>query len=129
MNILGEHFRLQEKSLGLQELRLGILTQNIANTDTPNFKARDINFSKAMRTATSELLNTTQNHHITSENNSDSGGVELMYRVPLNASFDGNTVESSVEQANYGKTAADFQASLTFFESRVASIRKALRGE
>ena len=52
-----------------------------------------------------------------------------MYRVPLNASFDGNTVESSVEQANYGKTAADFQASLTFFESRVASIRKALRGE
>ena len=53
----------------------------------------------------------------------------MRYRVPFNASVDGNTVEISVEQAKYGKAAADYQATLTFLESRVAGIRKALRGE
>jgi flagellar basal-body rod protein FlgB len=51
------------------------------------------------------------------------------YRVPFNTAFDGNTVELSVEQAHYGKAAADYQATLAFLESRVSSIRKALRGE
>ncbi|MFM7341532.1 MAG: flagellar basal body rod protein FlgB, partial [Betaproteobacteria bacterium] len=53
----------------------------------------------------------------------------LMYRVPFNVSFDGNTVELNIEQAQYGKAAADYQATLQFLEQRVSSIRKALKGE
>jgi len=49
--------------------------------------------------------------------------------VPFNTSFDDNTVEISVEQSNYGKAAADYQATLSFLESRVSGIRKALKGE
>ena len=53
----------------------------------------------------------------------------MRYRTPFNTSFDGNTVEMSVEQAQYGKAAADYQATLNFLESRVSGIRKALRGD
>jgi flagellar basal-body rod protein FlgB len=52
-----------------------------------------------------------------------------MYRTPFNVSFDGNTVELNVEQAKYGKSAGDYQATLNFLEQRVSGIRKALRGE
>jgi flagellar basal-body rod protein FlgB len=53
----------------------------------------------------------------------------LKYRIPFNVAFDGNTVELNVEQAQYGKAAADYQATLNFLESRISGIRKALRGE
>ena len=53
----------------------------------------------------------------------------MKYRNPLNASADGNTVELSIEQANYGKAAADYRATLMFIENRTSSIKRALRGE
>ncbi len=53
----------------------------------------------------------------------------MRYRTPFNASVDGNTVELTVEQAKYGKAAAVYQATLSFLENRVNSIRKALKGE
>jgi flagellar basal-body rod protein FlgB len=53
----------------------------------------------------------------------------MRYRTPFNASVDGNTVELTVEQSKYGKAAADYQATLSFLENRVSSIRKALKGE
>ena len=52
-----------------------------------------------------------------------------MYRNPFNASFDGNTVELNVEHAQYGKAAADYQATLNFLENRISGMRKALKGE
>ena len=53
----------------------------------------------------------------------------LFRSVPFNTAFDGNTVEMSVEQAQYGKAAADYQATLQFLENDISSVRKALRGE
>ncbi len=53
----------------------------------------------------------------------------IVYRVPLNPSLDNNTVEIGLEQAKFGRAAADYQASLQFLESRVSGLRKALRGE
>jgi len=58
---------------------------------------------------------------------STDGGMK--YRVPFNVSFDGNTVEMNVEQAQYGKAAADYQATLNFLENKISGMRKALRGE
>jgi flagellar basal-body rod protein FlgB len=49
--------------------------------------------------------------------------------VPFNSSFDGNTVEINVEQAQFGKAAADYQTTLNFLENRIGGIRKALKGE
>ncbi|MFZ8912949.1 MAG: flagellar basal body rod protein FlgB, partial [Burkholderiaceae bacterium] len=53
----------------------------------------------------------------------------LKFRVPFNSATDGNTVEMSVEQAQYAKATADYQATLMFLENRISGIRKALRGE
>ena len=53
----------------------------------------------------------------------------MRYRIPFNTSFDGNTVELSVEQAQFGKAAADYQATLSFLENRVNGLRRALKGE
>jgi flagellar basal-body rod protein FlgB len=70
---------------------------------------------------------TNQTHFDYGDDKLDDDG--MRYRVPFNASADGNTVEITVEQAKYGKAAADYQATLTFLENRVNSIRKALRGD
>jgi flagellar basal-body rod protein FlgB len=69
----------------------------------------------------------TQSHHLTRGEMTQPDGMK--FRVPFNTAFDGNTVETSVEQANYGRAAADYQATLSFLENRVSSIRKALKGD
>src|ERR1700729_4495577 len=43
-NIFGIH----EQALLLQGQRIGILATNLANADTPNYKARDIDFSAVL---------------------------------------------------------------------------------
>ena len=120
-------FGLHEKALQLKSERMGVLSKNIANADTPRFKAKDIDFRQVLSEATASNLRTTHTRHISHSDGSTSNGE--YYTVPFNPSIDGNTVEISVEQAKYGKAAAEYQASLRFIESRVSGIRKALRGE
>ena len=105
-----------------------VLSKNIANADTPNYKAQDVDFRSVLKgTQLPTVMNATQKGHISeSKMISDAN---LFYTTPLNSSVDGNTVELSVEQAKYGRAAAQYQATLRFIESDVSGIRKALRGE
>ncbi len=123
MSIFGIH----EKALFLKTQRMGVLAKNIANADTPNFKAKDVDFRKVLNNATSEVLKSTHLQHFEREGQINESGE--YFSVPFNPSMDGNTVEISVEQAKYGKAAAEYQASLRFIESRVSGIRRALKGE
>ena len=116
-----------QQSLNLRAKRVELLSQNIANADTPNFKARDIDFKAAMASVQSQQVRTTNKMHISAAPGGASDGV--VYTTPLNPSADGNTVEISVEQAKFGQAAAEYQATLRFLESRVSGIRKALKGE
>jgi flagellar basal-body rod protein FlgB len=104
-----------------------ILSRNIANADTPNFKAQDIDFKQVLKSAESTQMKTTQAGHI-SEAQID-GDKGLKFRIPFNVAFDGNTVELPVEQAKFGQSAADYQATLSILENRISGIRKALRGD
>jgi len=127
MNILDNALGVHAKALNARSERMEVLARNIANADTPHFKARDFDFKQVMRDVREEALVTTQAAHVAQ---GETGGpVGLMYRTPFNVSFDGNTVELNVEQAKYGKSAGDYQATLNFLEQRVSGIRKALRGE
>ncbi len=124
-NALGVH----DKALRVRSQRMELLARNIANEDTPHFKARELDFKTVMaKFEPKDTINATHTTHFDygDDRVEDDG---LRYRVPFNASMDGNTVEITVEQAKYGKAAADYQATLTFIENRVNSIRKALRGE
>lgn len=127
MNILDKALGVHAQALGMRSQRMELLARNIANADTPNFKARDIDFKQVMQQTQETAMVTTQSGHISQAEADPAGAV--LYRTPFNTAFDGNTVELNVEQAKYGKSAADYQATLNFLEQRVSGIRKALRGE
>jgi len=129
MDIFSGAFGIHERALGVRSQRLETLSRNIANADTPNYKARDIDFKAVLGAAQQQetaMTSTSAGHFAAGQELSPDG---MRYRTPFNTSFDGNTVEMSVEQANYGKAAADYQATLNFLENRVSSVRKALRGD
>ena len=120
-------FGLHEQALNMKASRLEVLAKNIANADTPGFKAQDVDFQKvlAAQSGIASLTTTHVRHLKTSLVNSDG----LVYTNPYNQSLDGNTVEIAMEQAKYGKAAMDYQASLDFIQSRIGSIKRALKGE
>jgi flagellar basal-body rod protein FlgB len=128
MKILDSAFAFTERTLAVRGQRMEVLARNIANADTPNFKAQDVDFRSALKDVQRPTsMTTTRNGHVSSAKMvSDSN---LFYTTPLNSSVDGNTVELSVEQAKYGRAAAQYQATLRFIESDVSGIRKALKGE
>lgn len=129
MNFIDKDFALHERALRLRGQRMELLSANIANADTPNFKARDVDFREVMKMAHVDVLRTTQSQHFELEGGALPDQATQKFRVPFNTAFDGNTVELSVEQAKFGKASGDFQATLSFLENRVSGIRKALRGE
>ena len=118
-----------EQALRLRAQRNELLASNIANADTPNYKARDIDFASALKTAHNEQLDmatTSERHHQVWK--TASGGPEAMYRVPQQSSLDGNTVETDVEQAAFAENALQYRATLAFLDGQIRSLRYALKG-
>lgn len=125
-NIFGIH----EQALLLHGQRVGILAANLANADTPNYKARDIDFSAVLaHTDDAPLpLRATQEAHFTF--NADSApAADLKYRNPYQASLDGNTVEMPVEQAAFSENNVRYQASLAFINLKIAQMQLAIAGQ
>ena len=104
-------------ALLLRSQRLQMLASNIANAATPGYKARDVDFGAAMDAAQNGL------------------GIDASvaratrYRVPVNPSLDGNTVEMSTEQTQFAENAVQYRATLSFLEGRISTLRRALKGE
>lgn len=111
-------FGVHGKALALRSQRLNLLASNIANAATPHYKARDIDFDKALAAATKQGQSADQ---------AASGA--MGYRVPLQSSLDGNTVELSTEQTLFAENAVQYRTTLAFLESRMATITRALKGE
>ena len=128
MNITNNPFGIHETALRARSERLELLAKNIANADTPQFKAKDIDFKPALLKSEKQTMRATHTNHF--QISQTAGGNDaLKYRVPFNASADGNTVEMPVEQANYGRAAADYRATLSFIQDKSNSIKRALRGD
>jgi flagellar basal-body rod protein FlgB len=127
MSLFDTALSTHAQSLTARSQRVEVLAQNIANSDTPNFKARDIEFKKVFRNASEDTMNTTNSKHMALP--ADESGDGMMYRIPFNVAFDGNTVELNVEQAQYGKAAAQYQATVNFLQDEISGLRKALRGD
>ena len=127
MDLLNNAFGIHERALGVRSQRMEVLARNIANSDTPNYKAEELDFKAMLKETKREYINATHEKHFAGLQEQPDNG--MRYRVPFNSSFDGNTVEISVEQANFGKAAADYQTTLSFLENRISGLRKAIRGE
>lgn len=117
------------RALYLKEKRSEILATNLANADTPNYKARDLDFKAALKQSLDSGvgMKLTQGGHIASER--QVAGADLMYRNPGQVSLDGNTVEPHVEQAKYSENAVQYEASLRFLGGHFAELMTAIRGE
>jgi flagellar basal-body rod protein FlgB len=125
-NIFGIH----EQALMVQGQRMGVLAANLANADTPGFKARDIDFAAVLSQNLGETalpLAATDAAHITL-GSPDSPTADMKYRNPYQASLDGNTVEMPVEQAAFSETNVRFQASLNFINGEISDMTLAING-
>lgn len=121
---------IHPQALALREKRSEILAANLANADTPDYKARDMDFKTVLSNSLkseSGAVKQTQQGHMSGINNLL--GADLLYRNPQHASLDGNTVESHIEQAKYAENAVQYQASLRFINSKFSGLMSAIRGE
>jgi flagellar basal-body rod protein FlgB len=126
-NIFGIH----EQALMVHGQRLGVLAANLANADTPGYKARDIDFGAVLSHAQGETalpLEVTHAAHITFDDPDTAVG-DLKYRNPYQASLDGNTVEMPVEQAAFAENNVRYQASLNFINLRITELQLAIAGQ
>lgn len=123
-------FGIHEQALLLRSQRAEVLAANLANADTPGYKARDFDFKAqlARELETGSRLRTTDSRHIQTEQGTVPPA-QLLYRTPLQPSLDGNTVDTEQEHTAFGVNAIEYQATLTFINNQINGIRKALRGE
>lgn len=130
----GKALGIHEQALGFRAQRAEVLANNIANADTPNYKARDLDFASVLAEQNAKqqrgnvALARTDGCHIAAEGVA-MGQAELPYRTPFHASLDQNTVDLQIEQANYAENSVHFQASFTFLNSKFKGLTNALRGE
>src|SRR5690606_3669029 len=122
-SILGIH----EAALAFRARRMEVLATNLANADTPRFKARDMEFADALaRTGREVRLATSNARHIVPDE--AAAPAELKYRIPHQPSLDGNTVEADQELARFADNAVAYQATLAFIDGRISTLRLALTG-
>jgi flagellar basal-body rod protein FlgB len=116
-------------ALSLRARRAEVLAANVANADTPNYKARDIDFRAAMSRARADAveLRVTRPGHI-GPASGPGGSPEIRYRVPEQPSLDGNTVDSRKEQAAFTENAVMYQTTLTFLNGRIKGLMLAIKG-
>ena len=118
--------------MGLRANRQQILAGNIANADTPNYKARDFDFSTALKEAVagrsggSLALDTTAPGHLSGS--IEASSARLMYRTPSQSSADGNTVDMDVERAQFSENAVQYEAGLTFITNQIKMLMAAAQG-
>lgn len=108
-------FGVHGAALQVRSQRMGLLASNIANASTPGFKAKDVDFGSALSAV---------------EGGGDTAFAKtVQYRVPLQPSIDGNTVELSQEQTAFAENAVQYQTTLSFLSGRIGQITRALKGE
>ncbi len=125
--------QFNQTALSLREARQGLLASNIANADTPNYKAKDIDFAAALQGAisgsTAKLpLVTTSTAHLGGTTGESVMGAPVMYRNVLQPSADGNTVDMDVERGQFADNALRYEASVTFVSAQVKDVLAALQG-
>lgn len=125
-------FRFYQDAANLRAHRQQLIASNIANADTPHFKARDIDFKTTLEgaltgTRTAKLITSAPNH-INSPATGTAGGEPLLYRTAVQGSVDGNTVDMDVERNQFADNAIHYEANLTFISDQIKTMRAAIQG-
>ena len=128
MNAIKDHIAFQASALSLREKRNNMLASNIANAGTPGYKARDIDFDRELARQVGDIpLRKKDDRQM--DDVAGSSDADVQYRVPLNPSLDGNTVELSVEQMEFSENSLRYMTTLSFLNRRISGLMTAIRGE
>jgi flagellar basal-body rod protein FlgB len=129
---LDDMFQFHRNALNLRTFRQQVLASNIANADTPGYKARDIDFAVALKDIAAGReanlsLRTSDARHMSPDSN---GGdpAKLLYRDPVQPSIDGNTVDMNMERNRFAENAVHIDANLTFLNAKIKTLLAALQG-
>ena len=130
---IDEALQFHQTALNLRAARQELLASNIANADTPNYKAKDIDFASALQGALSGSaeklpLAVTSTGHLGGVTGESVMGVPIKYRNVLQPSADGNTVDMDVERAQFADNALRYEASVKFVSDQVKDVLAALQG-
>lgn len=118
---------IHQQAVAVRERRAEVLANNLANADTPGFKARDIDFRAVLNAEQGDsALAVTNSKHMATFG---AGAGDLMFRMPLQPSLDGNTVEEQVELSQFAKNALDFQFSSQMLSNKFKGLSGAIRGD
>ncbi|MBB3329903.1 flagellar basal-body rod protein FlgB [Halomonas campaniensis] len=129
-------FNYHQQALGLRQQRHKVLASNIANADTPGYKARDMDFAAELKQAVANgngsgkglSLARTSERHIVGQG-LPHGDAGLLYRVPDQPSLDGNTVDMDRERTAFADNSVRYQAALTILNSRIQGLKNAMQPE
>ncbi|MFT4173893.1 MAG: flagellar basal body rod protein FlgB [Rhodocyclaceae bacterium] len=134
MNKLDDALRFQQTALNLRAQRQEVLASNIANADTPNYKARDMDFAAALGGAMKGqgqplAMATTAAGHIGGTAAGGVGDASMKYRTETQSSVDGNTVDMDIERANFTENATQYEANVTFINGIFKTMQQAVSGQ
>lgn len=131
--LLDNQLRGHQSALNLQAHRQQLLASNIANADTPNYKARDIDFREALKGSVAGrlgplALSATRSGHL-GANVGHPLDAFTRYRTESQSSVDGNTVNMDTERAAFAENAVHYEASITFINGLLRSMQTAITGQ
>ena len=121
-SILGK----QAQGLFFHAQRAELLAANIANAETPGYRARDVDFRSALRAAGAGRLEQSHAQHMPADSHFTNN---TFYRKPAQSSINGNTVDMPMEQTAYAENALRYQVNLRFLDGKIKSMMLALRGD
>jgi len=131
---------ISAQALQLRSQRATLIASNIANADTPGYKAADLDFRQVLQGYAAQQgltlpgddqLRQTHANHVSSEfSDSDFmiGAGQPQYRIPSQPALDGNTVDTQLEKAAFAENQLRYQASVQFLDDRVKGMKRAFRG-
>lgn len=134
-NRLADSLNFNAQALLLRAERQRVLASNIANADTPNFRAQDFDFAQALNAATQssaaasrsvQAARTAPGHLAPTQSPATPF---LQYRVPTQGALDANSVDMDRERANFADNAVRYEASLRFLNGQIKTLLTAINGQ
>jgi len=129
INGINNGFKFMEDALNLRAYRQQVLASNIANADTPNYKARDIDFSKELQRVQGVQLGNLNLSATSSKHMQASAGTlntQALYRAAVQPSIDGNTVDMDVERAQFADNAIHYQFAVEYLRDGFRKMQSAI---
>ncbi len=119
---LDDYLKFNAEALKLRSYRQELIASNIANGDTPNYKAVDIEFAQALRAAT-------EHPAVGAAGGAAAAAPDLLYRTPAQSSVDGNSVEMDAERAKFADNTVRYEAAMRFLSGQLRTLLSAVQGQ